>query len=102
MTPRIAITLGDPLGIGPEVVVKALSDARVYSNCCPFVVGNAEWIKRSVARFAPSLSVRPIVVPPPAVSIPDTLDVLDMGGPDLSGWNMARPIRGQRPRRSRR
>ncbi len=91
MTPRIAITLGDPLGIGPEVVVKALSDARVYSDCRPFVVGNAEWIKRSVARFAPSLSVRPIAVPPPAVSIPDTLDVLDMGGPDLSGLEYGTP-----------
>jgi 4-hydroxythreonine-4-phosphate dehydrogenase len=33
--PRIAVTLGDPRGIGPEVVRKALSDAET--------VGRAEW-----------------------------------------------------------
>ena len=29
--PAIAITMGDPCGIGPEVVVKALSDQHVYA-----------------------------------------------------------------------
>ena len=38
--PSIAITMGDPCGIGPEVVVKALSDPNVYDICRPLVVGN--------------------------------------------------------------
>ena len=33
--PAIAITMGDPCGIGPEVVVKALSQAWVYASCRP-------------------------------------------------------------------
>ena len=38
--PAIAITMGDPCGIGPEVVVKALSDQHVYATCRPIVIGN--------------------------------------------------------------
>ena len=35
MTPRVrlAVTLGDPRGIGPEIVRKALADARVRAAC---------------------------------------------------------------------
>ena len=39
--PFVAITMGDPAGIGPEVTAKALLDQRVYEKCRPFVVGNA-------------------------------------------------------------
>ena len=35
MKPRIAITVGDPAGIGPEVAFRAASDARVLDVCVP-------------------------------------------------------------------
>ena len=38
--PVIAITMGDPCGIGPEVVAKALSNKDVYASCRPIVIGN--------------------------------------------------------------
>lgn len=38
--PRIAITLGDGAGIGPEVVLKVLNAPRLYSYCSPVVVGD--------------------------------------------------------------
>ena len=37
--PRLAITLGDPRGIGPEIVARALEDPRVRAVCDPVVVG---------------------------------------------------------------
>lgn len=40
MKPRIAITLGDPAGVGPEIVSKALRDERVLARCTPLVVGD--------------------------------------------------------------
>ena len=46
--PAIAITMGDPCGIGPEVVVKALADPRVYASCRPVVVGNIYAMQRAV------------------------------------------------------
>ena len=40
--PRIAITLGDPNGIGPEVVLKSLLDARLFKYIDPLLVGSAD------------------------------------------------------------
>ena len=37
---RIIITMGDPAGIGPEIVVKALSHVEVYQQCIPVVIGD--------------------------------------------------------------
>ena len=39
MKPRIAITVGDPAGIGPEIAQKAASDARVTAVCDPVLYG---------------------------------------------------------------
>ena len=37
--PRIAITVGDPAGIGPEIAAKAAADARVREVCEPVIYG---------------------------------------------------------------
>jgi len=39
MRPTLAITLGDPRGIGPEIVVKALADAKIRDAVHPLIVG---------------------------------------------------------------
>jgi len=39
MKPRVAITVGDPAGIGPEVAAKASSDPRVLAACEPMLYG---------------------------------------------------------------
>jgi 4-hydroxythreonine-4-phosphate dehydrogenase len=35
--PRIAITAGDPAGIGPEITARAASDPRVLAACDPIL-----------------------------------------------------------------
>src|SRR5205085_4223943 len=40
--PRIAITMGDPAGIGPEVVLKAVAEEKVRRACRPIIVGDAQ------------------------------------------------------------
>ena len=37
--PRLAITMGDPAGVGPETIVRAWSDPEVLDVCRPFVIG---------------------------------------------------------------
>ena len=39
LKPLVAITLGDPSGIGPEVVSKALLRPGIYERMRPFVIG---------------------------------------------------------------
>lgn len=48
---RIAITMGDPAGIGPEVVVKALANKRIYEKCIPIVIGDYEALQDAI-RFS--------------------------------------------------
>ncbi|MCA9482765.1 MAG: 4-hydroxythreonine-4-phosphate dehydrogenase PdxA [Nitrospina sp.] len=48
--PRIAITMGDPAGIGPEVIVKAL--ARGLEHCRPVIIGDAATLAAAAQRFA--------------------------------------------------
>src|SRR5258707_9069561 len=48
MKPRVAITVGDPAGIGPEVAAKAAADPRVLAACEPIVYGPPD-----ASRFAP-------------------------------------------------
>ncbi|MGI9165798.1 MAG: 4-hydroxythreonine-4-phosphate dehydrogenase PdxA [Pyrinomonadaceae bacterium] len=40
--PRIAITMGDPAGIGPEVVLKAIAEEEIRRICIPVIIGDAQ------------------------------------------------------------
>jgi 4-hydroxythreonine-4-phosphate dehydrogenase len=40
--PRIALTAGDPAGIGPEITARAAADPRVLAACEPIVYGPPE------------------------------------------------------------
>lgn len=53
--PRIAITIGDAAGIGPEIVVKSLGDEAILNICRPIIVGDASVIE--TAGLAPSVQI---------------------------------------------
>src|SRR5712691_9675054 len=40
--PRIGITMGDPAGIGPEVVLKAVAEEEIRRVCIPLIIGDAQ------------------------------------------------------------
>src|SRR5438093_13107919 len=48
MKPFLGITMGDPAGIGPEVIVKALARPAVRRLCRPLVIGSAEVLARTI------------------------------------------------------
>ena len=45
--PIIGITVGDPAGIGPEVVLKALTDDRLREVCRPVVIGDRQMLVKT-------------------------------------------------------
>ncbi|MBI4352153.1 MAG: 4-hydroxythreonine-4-phosphate dehydrogenase PdxA [Elusimicrobia bacterium] len=53
MKPLILITAGDPLGIGPEITVKALKSAAVRRACDPLIIGDTRALAR--AGWTPAL-----------------------------------------------
>lgn len=44
----IGITMGDPAGIGAEIIVKSLMNKNIYENCIPVVYGDYEAIKDAI------------------------------------------------------
>jgi 4-hydroxythreonine-4-phosphate dehydrogenase len=46
--PTLAITMGDPAGIGPEVIAGAWSDERIHSQAQLVVIGHPEILRRAV------------------------------------------------------
>ncbi len=51
MLPRIAITIGDPAGVGPELALKACSDAELLRVCRPVAVGSRVLLTRVARRL---------------------------------------------------
>ena len=45
--PTIAITMGDPSGIGPEIIMKSLEHDEVHRICRPLVVGDVARLRRA-------------------------------------------------------
>ncbi|HEX2922562.1 MAG TPA: 4-hydroxythreonine-4-phosphate dehydrogenase PdxA, partial [Chloroflexota bacterium] len=45
--PRLAIAMGDPAGVGPEIIVKALAEPEIYDFCEPVVIGDAGVLMRA-------------------------------------------------------
>ncbi len=81
--PVIAITMGDPAGVGPEVTVKALARDEVQSCCRPLVVGDAGVLAQVVALVAAPLAFHPIADLTEARFDPAAPDVLDLCNVDL-------------------
>ncbi len=45
---RVAITMGDPCGVGPEIIVQALATGAPYQQCRPIVVGDPLALERAL------------------------------------------------------
>lgn len=81
--PYIAITLGDPAGIGPEVILKALTQTDVYQECCPLVIGDQRILQRAAAWVGKGPVAFDLVSHPAAgLYRPGTITLLDRHNAD--------------------
>ncbi|HMC11270.1 MAG TPA: 4-hydroxythreonine-4-phosphate dehydrogenase PdxA, partial [Pirellulaceae bacterium] len=60
--PRIAITMGDPAGVGPEVCLHLLADDQIAQECVPILFGDVAILRRVAA--AANLPLRAPVISP--------------------------------------
>ena len=77
--PLLALTLGDPSGIGPEVVVKALADPEINDTARMFVVGTECAVRQALAETNIDLAVERIHDPLHTPDSPDVVPVLSVG-----------------------
>ncbi len=61
--PTLAITMGDPAGIGPETIVGAWNNPTIHELCRPFVVGHPEILRRAAQLLGSSAQVVEISSP---------------------------------------
>jgi 4-hydroxythreonine-4-phosphate dehydrogenase len=61
--PRLAVTLGDPAGIGPEVILKALADPQVTKNSDITVVGSSEVLQTTYTKLKGAKNLEPLANP---------------------------------------
>ena len=81
--PLILITMGDPAGVGPEVILKALVLSEVHRVAVPVVVGDGEILERTAKTLDLPVRIRRIGSPEEAGSSAGTIEVLSLS--DLSG-----------------
>jgi 4-hydroxythreonine-4-phosphate dehydrogenase len=81
--PLLAITMGDPAGIGPEVILKALRQGKVYEQARPLVVGDARILQRAQAWVGSSpLALEIVSKPEQGRYEAGTVTILDLRNAD--------------------
>lgn len=80
--PLLAITTGDPAGIGPEVTAKALADPDVHSFCRPLVIGDAAIMRQIIGLCGLELTVNAVAAPAAGSYRQGVVDVLDLANVD--------------------
>lgn len=80
----IAITMGDPASIGPEISAKVFRNPALYEKCQPLLVGDACVMERALQICGCSeLKINKIKDVSEALFTSGTIDILDMGLVDL-------------------
>ena len=95
--PLVAITLGDPAGTGPEIILKALASPAVRGLGRLLVVGDAATLERAQAYTDTLLEFNVVTDPAAGRFAAGVVDVLDLKNVDLSRLQLGRvdPLAGQ-------
>ena len=76
--PLLAITMGDPAGIGPEVVLKALAHADIYERSRPLVIGDRRILERAAGWLAQPVDLDVVAEPAQGAYTPGRVTLLDL------------------------
>ena len=80
--PVIGITMGDPAGIGPEILLSALARPSLYKTANPVVIGDLAVLEAARRTTGAALELSPVPGPEAARFSPGTVDVIALS--DLS------------------
>ena len=88
--PIIGITIGDPAGIGPEIVVKALSKPEIYEACRPVVIGDLKILQQVSKGLRANVSFKTINHPQDAQSKASIIDIIDLKNVDVKNLQIGK------------
>jgi 4-phospho-D-threonate 3-dehydrogenase / 4-phospho-D-erythronate 3-dehydrogenase len=81
--PILGVTMGDPSGSGPEILVKALTLPEIRAASRPIVIGDGATMARAAAIVGGEVPVRSIERIADAIHAPKIIEVLDLHNVDL-------------------
>src|SRR5690348_16178012 len=85
--PIVAVTMGDPAGVGPEVIVRAWGDAQVHEHVRAIVVGHPEIMRRAAELVGRDLTFELLRSPDEFTSVfaaEDVMPVIKACGDDAA------------------
>ncbi len=83
---KLAITMGDPAGIGAEIIVKSLNKTEVYDKCIPIVIGDYYAIKSALDFCNISLEINIIDSCSNAYGKFGTIDLINLDYLSENSW----------------
>lgn len=83
---KIAITMGDPAGVGPEICVKALAKAEVYKECIPIIIGDRTALEDAIKFCALPVRIHEIKEPEEAKGEFGEIDLINLNLLKKGGW----------------
>lgn len=88
--------MGDPAGVGPEIVIKALAVPEVHAICRPVVVGSADRLRLAGRIVRSALEVRAVDAPSAEGEAPRVMECVDVGlAPDDLPFGRVSPAAGE-------
>ena len=86
--PIIGITMGDPVGIGPEIILLALINPSIYEVCRPLVIGDYRMLGAAKKNTQSRLKLESIKDPDAGKYKCGVVDVLNISklDPDKTSW----------------
>jgi 4-hydroxythreonine-4-phosphate dehydrogenase len=77
--PLVAVTMGDPAGVGPEIIAKTFADPNFREENRALVVGDAKILERAIRLLELDLHANVISAPDEAGFEEGTVDVVQVG-----------------------
>ena len=93
LLPKIGITMGDPTGIGPEIIVKALSMEEPFQACRPIVFGDREVLSRTIQMQNLSATLEIIEGIPEQGYLPRKIFLLPLSQLEITSLRFGHPDR---------
>ena len=88
--PLLAITLGDPAGIGPETIVGAWREPRFHEYCRAVTIGHPEILRRAIALLGSAARIVEVTEPAAVESSAEIIPCLRCGSDDAASVTPAR------------
>lgn len=95
--PVMAITMGDPAGIGPETVIGTMLADEIHACCKPFVIGSEAILEKAAKVLNQDVKFNKISDPAEAKFEKGVIDVMETGDYDTDSieWGKVQKLAGQ-------